>query len=124
MHTYRPVPGTFFFYAPTLAMPEAQKEFCFDQDFIKAAGAGLKAAWQKTMHGYDLRYILTTARNWSGPIKKFKLTVAASAPGLLVSSCAKGIQRTSPTTLVMTREDFHPDEDLTILFVEPAQPPK
>ena len=123
-HTYRPVPGSFFFYAPTLAMPEVEKEFCFDQDFITAAGPRLEAAWQKTMHGYELKYILTTARNWSGPIGRFKLTVEASAPGSLASTCAKGIRRTSPTTLVMTREDFRPDEDLTILFVEPAQPPK
>jgi hypothetical protein len=123
-HTYRPVPGSFFFYAPTLDIPEAQKMFCFDQDFTKAAVAGLKTAWQNTMYGYELRYILTTARNWGGPIGKFKLTVEASAPGSLVSSCAKGLRRTSPTTLAMTREDYRPDEDLTILFVEPAQEPK
>jgi hypothetical protein len=123
-HTYRPIPGSFFFYTPMLAMPELQKEYCFDWEFMKAAGTGLERAWQKTMRGYDVKYILRTARNWNGPIKKFKLTVEASEPDSLASTCAKGVERTTPTTFVVTREDYEPDEDLTILFVEPAREPK
>lgn len=118
-HRYRPVPRQFFFTKDDLASAEKKKTYCIDPPFARSASARMQQSSQATLSGFELKYILTTAGNWLGPIQKFRLTVEKSSPDALVSLCATGIKRASPTSYVLSHENYSPDEDLKILFVEP-----
>ena len=120
-HRYHPVPRHFFFGKEDLASPEMRKTYCFDSDFVRSAQAKLAQSSQDVLKGYELKYVLTTAENWLGPIGKFKLTVDKTTPDALVSLCAQGIKKTSPTTFVLSEDDYNPSEDLSILFLEPLK---
>jgi hypothetical protein len=120
-HRYHPVPRHFFFGKEDLASPEMRKIYCIDSDFVRSAEAKLAQSSQDILKGYELKYVLTTAENWLGPIGKFKLTVDKTTPDALVSFCAQGIKKTSPTTFVLSEDDYNPSEDLSILFVEPLK---
>ena len=71
------------------------------------------------LQGTELKYVLVTAGNWLGPIQKFHLTIEKPSSDALVSLCAKGIKRVGPTTFTLTAQDYVPEGDLNILFVEP-----
>ncbi len=121
-HRYSPAPRQFFFGDSDLASAEMQKNYCIDPSFARAARTRLQEASQSALSGFELKYVLTTAGNWLGPIQKFRLTVAKSSPRALVSLCADGIKRAGPTSYELTRENYGPSEDLKILFVEPIGP--
>jgi hypothetical protein len=123
-HRYRPVPRQFFVTNAELTSAETQKVYCIDPAFVRAAGARLQQSPQNALAGYELKYVLTTAGNWLGPIQKFRLTVQKSSPDALVTWCAKNIKRSSPTTFTLSQENYSPDEDLKILFVEPIHQDK
>jgi len=118
-HRYKPVPRQFFFSKEDLAAPETRKLYCIDQAFTSAAEKVLKQSPQNILSGTELKYVLTTAGNWFGPIKTFHLTVEKPAENALVSLCATGIKRTGPTTFTLSAEDYAPESDLNILFVQP-----
>ncbi|HZP08272.1 DUF4424 family protein [Methyloceanibacter sp.] len=127
-HRYHPVPRHFFFSEEDLDSAEMQKTYCFDRAFADAARAMLKRAekgheedYSPILKGKELRYVLTTAENWLGPIKKFSLRVEKPSADALVSLCAEGIKRTSPTSFELTAEDYSPSEDLNVLFLEPME---
>jgi hypothetical protein len=69
----------------------------------------------------DVRYILKTGRNWKGPIGKFKLTVDKGSPANLVSFCADGVKKTSPTTFTVEKTNWEPDRDLSVLVLQSIQ---
>ena len=118
-HRYKPVPRHFFFTKEDLASPETRSLYCIDQGFVSAAGAALKQSSQNLLQGTELKYVLVTAGNWLGPIQKFHLTIEKPSSDALVSLCAKGIKRVGPTTFTLTAQDYVPEGDLNILFVEP-----
>lgn len=65
-----------------------------------------------------LRYILTTANNWQGPIGEFHLIIKKRAPGDLLSLCFSGqLQKTAADTFEYRAHDYTPPRDLEILFV-------
>lgn len=126
-HRYHPVPRHFFFTTSDLTSAEMRKKYCFDASFIDAARAafrraakGLEADSSPTLNGRELRYVLTTAQNWLGPIGTFRLTVQKPSRQALVSLCASGIRRTSATTFALSAANFSPDRDINLLFVELA----
>lgn len=125
-HSYHPVPRHFFFVDSDLASPEMRKKYCFDRAFTQAARAAFKRVAQgqdaessPILPGRELKYVLTTAGNWLGPIKKFHLTVEKPSAQALVSLCAADIKRTSPTTFELSVDDYTPQDDLNLLFVDP-----
>jgi hypothetical protein len=118
-HRYRPVPRQFFFSNNDLASAEKQKAYCIDPAFARSARSRIQQSPQTALSGYELKYVLTTARNWMGPIQKFRLTVEKSSPDALVSLCATGIRRETPTSYALTLENYSPAEDMKVLFVEP-----
>jgi len=121
-HSYRPVPRYFFFAGEDLA-PDAglRRNFCIDKEFDRKARAMLARpeAEYGALAGRELKYVLTTAGNWLGPIADFRLTVETASPDTLVSLCSPGAKRTSPTTLEFSSADYAPEDDLKILFVQP-----
>jgi hypothetical protein len=125
-HRYHPVPRYFFFSAEDLDSAEMREKYCFDQAFADAARAMLKRAAQghendysAILQGRELKYVLTTAENWLGPIQKFNLKVEKPSPDALVSLCAESIKKTSPTSFELTEENYSPRGDLNVLFLQP-----
>jgi Domain of unknown function (DUF4424) len=79
----------------------------------------LKQSSTAILAGIELKYVLVTGGNWLGPIKKFNLTVEKPSEKALVSLRADGIKRASPTTFTVSADNYAPDSDLNVLFVEP-----
>jgi hypothetical protein len=65
-----------------------------------------------------LGYVLKSGANWKGPIKDFRLVVDKGKPENMVSFCAEGVKKISPTQFEVRKKDFEPDRDLDVLIVE------
>lgn len=69
-------------------------------------------------HSYShVPYILTTANNWAGPIKNFKLRIKKDKPSTLVSLCWDGLKKVSDLEFHGERKTFLPKSDLNVLFI-------
>jgi hypothetical protein len=126
-HRYAPmiggsVAGTLF---PALRKeyPEALKRHCIDSAFLAAFDKKLAArknnpdapmAYSETWIGY----VLSSGRNWRGPIKDFRLVIDKGKPENLLSFCMSGVRKISPTQFEVRRKNFEPKGDLEILIVE------
>ncbi len=64
----------------------------------------------------EIEYILTTARNWRGPIGRFHLTLDKGQPENVLSLCWNGLKKTGPTTFESTIANFVPDHDIRLLI--------
>jgi hypothetical protein len=95
-------------------------KYCMDPGFVTAATrAQQAAASRKNAYVTERRidYILKTGANWAGPIADFTLTVDKGKPDNLVSFCATGVQKISPTQFQVHYTDFTPTADLAILIL-------
>lgn len=121
-------PGGIFGWAhpPEDYMQPVADQYCIDDSTSRGL---VKALAQEPVDGevysvgmsWNIAYILRTANSWAGPIGRFRLTIDKGAPGNIVSLCAKGIRKTGPTTFVMEKTDYVPDQDLHILIATPLQ---
>ena len=105
-----------------------KKKYCTDDGFVDTVrktlpdpnepyGAPYTESW--------ISYIWSTGGNWSGPIKKFHLTIDKGLPNNLVSFCWDGkVTKTSPTTFEMNAEDWYPPygQELEILILNKQNP--
>jgi hypothetical protein len=109
-HTYRPVLG-----ATVPMMDQAMIDaFCVDKDTQRS----LRRAEGRNNGQQYLEYILKTAGTWRGPIGRFRMTVDKSDPHDIVSFCATGVKKTSPTTFVVEKRNYSPRDDIRILFAD------
>lgn len=126
---HRYVPGTGGTVDASLGFPEFRaapegkamiRDYCVEPAFL----AGLDRLRRRSAATPEQRigYILTTGGNWRSPIGDFRLVVDKGAPANLVSFCAEGVRKISPTRFEMRRKNWRPDRDLKILIVQ-AQPP-
>ena len=120
VHRYRPVVGGSYIVA-TDNGAEHIKPYCGSadsvaliQDFKKQHAIKNEIA----LYEKRIRYILTTANNWSGPIRDFHLTVTANSPDNIVLSCLAGLKRLSPTSYAFSQANFHPDRELDLLILQ------
>jgi hypothetical protein len=72
-------------------------------------------AWKNLVFYSKLGYILETGQNWKGPIKNFRLKVAAEQPFFL-DTCFKGLKRISETAYLFEAEDYVPSENINLTF--------
>lgn len=70
----------------------------------------------------EIEYILTTARNWRGPIGRFHLTLDKGDPENILSLCWNGLKTTGPTSFEATATDFVPDRDIRMLVFVRSKP--
>jgi hypothetical protein len=105
-----------------------KKKYCTEDSFVESVrktlpnpnepyGAPYTESW--------ISYIWSTGGNWSGPIKKFHLTIDKGLPSNLVSFCWDGkVTKTSPTTFEMEAEDWYPPygKELEILILNKQNP--
>ncbi len=97
-----------------------ERKYCFDAAFLGAVDKRQKPDGNNSLMENRIEYILTTAINWAGAVKKFHLTIDKGAPDNLVSFCGEGVSKTGPTRFEMTKENFYPDKDLAIMILTPA----
>jgi hypothetical protein len=113
-HTYKPALWQSFAPKPT---PEATARYCIDAGSRKAIDDIARPDRVKVYFANGLNYILKTARNWSGPIGDFHLTIDKGDARNVLSLCEGGIKKTSPTRFELRKKDFVPDRDLALLVV-------
>ena len=118
-HSYTPVPEAFVFGRDALDEPALVEEACMDPGFRRAVLARFGPDEYAATTGWLLRYVLTTANSWRGPIGRFHLIVDKGSPGALVSLCRDGIRKTGPTTFEWWAQAWVPRRDLALLFLAP-----
>jgi hypothetical protein len=97
-----------------------QRRYCTDRAFL--AGLDRIAAREgQGIVGTEARlgYILTTGGNWRSPIGRFRLVVDKVNPAALISFCAEGVRRISPTRFEVRHRNWRPTRDLHILIATP-----
>lgn len=120
-HRYKPVVGDSSFGAYLLADTDEARRWRAEHCVDAAAAARLAERLKRASadHPYramrSIRYVLTTARNWHGPIGRFRMTLdAGSADGIMVT-CAAGLAG-GPRAFEAT--GFVPDRELAVAIVE------
>src|SRR5579863_989414 len=127
-HRYRPSLGETV--GTQLGSPDIEKEdlqryettYCTDEDFLSSAR---RAMGKPDKYGVStspfferrIAYVLTTGANWAKPIGDFHLVVDKGAPDSLVSFCADGVKKISPTRFEVRHADFTPTRDLHVLIL-------
>lgn len=65
----------------------------------------------------DVEYILSTGRNWKGPIGKLTLRIEKEMPDTIVSLCFPGKpKKISPTVYEFYHKDFVPPDKVVVYF--------
>lgn len=92
--------------------------YCLDAGTRRALAAAQtrNPAERAEFGAAEIEYILTTARNWRGPIGRFRLTLDKGAADNIISLCWDGLNKTGPTTFESTKTDFVPDRDIKLLY--------
>jgi hypothetical protein len=115
-HDYTPVTGGSVYYVSD----EMIADFCIDAGTRKAMDKVAATAMADNSGLYvllaDLEYVLRTANTWKGSIGRFRMTLDKEDPKAIVSLCADGLKKTSPTTFVLEKANYNPSEDIRVLF--------
>jgi hypothetical protein len=127
-HSYENRPGGGLFpwqNPPEDYMQDTVNRYCIDaatsKALVKRLTYEMDGETQVMGSSYEMAYVLRTANSWAGPIGHFRLTIDKAAEKNIVSLCADGIKKTGPTTFVMEKTDFTPQDDLRILVVQPIE---
>lgn len=98
---------------------DEQRKFCIDKEWLASFDKRMQKTENRDTYGEIwLGYVLTTGANWKGPIGDFRLVVDKGTPDALVSFCADGVKKISPTQFEIRQKNFTPMKDLEILLVE------
>ncbi len=93
---------------------DEQRKYCIDKEWLASFDKKNSELYGEIWLGY----VLTTGANWKGPIGDFRLVVDKGKPDSLVSFCAEGVKKISPTQFEVRHTNFVPKKDLDILIVE------
>jgi hypothetical protein len=128
-HAYKPSVGGST--GTTLGSPDWRKQegmddflarYCVDDDLLATIERKRRAARADyaPLAEDRIAYVLKTGANWAKPIRAFRLVVDKGSPENLVSLCAPGVRKISPTQFEWRRENFTPTRDLDILILKKA----
>jgi Domain of unknown function (DUF4424) len=97
-----------------------RRKYCIDQDLIASVDRARRV--EKVRGGAPfseerISYLLSTAANWSRPIKDFLVIVDKGDWNNLVSFCAEGTRKISLTQFEVHKTNFLPDSDLHVLIL-------
>ena len=90
-------------------------KYCIENDWLHSLKQRLGTANSSQIF---IGYVLKTGANWKGPIKDFHLVVDKGRPDSLVSFCAEGVRKISPTRFEVRHKDFTPSKDLNVLILD------
>jgi hypothetical protein len=97
-------------------------KYCIENDWLASFDKKLKELQKTTEESPHsvvwIGYVLKTGANWRGPIGDFHLVVDKTKPDSLVSFCAAGVKKLSPTRFEVRYSNFTPKDDLDILIVD------
>lgn len=106
---------------------EYAASYCIDQAFLtgfrkKMAAKRKQGKRNGTEMGMFyvenwLDYVLKSGANWRGPIKDFRMVIDKGDPDNLISLCAEGVKKISPTQFEIRKTNFEPKDDVSILIV-------
>jgi hypothetical protein len=125
-HTYRPfvgsalmegvrqVDGRAVFGRLVGEHPADRDRYCLDAGTRRALVAAERSGTRFSQVA-ELEYILTTARNWAGPIGHFHLTIDKGSPRNVATLCWDGLHRTGATTFEASADNFVPVHDIALL---------
>lgn len=124
-HSYRPVVGGAYIVASSSDASNV-RAYCGGPDALAQIAALKKRHPAKTRDDIVLwekrvQYILTTAKNWNGPIGNFKLTVATESPEDILLTCMPGLKRAGPARYKFEQRDFRPEKELNLLILTATQ---
>jgi len=98
----------------------AKARYCPDAAFFAAIDKRIGAPDRDPgLPDWRIDYVLTTGANWAMPIGDFRLVVDKGRPGNLVSFCATGVRKISPTQFEVRHRNWRPTQDLHVIIVEP-----
>jgi hypothetical protein len=101
---------------------DAARKFCIEDGFLPGLDRRLATNRQRNRDAsYGeawIGYRLTPGANWAGPIRSFRLVVDKGQPQSLVSFCARGVTKISPTQFEVRYQNYEPREDLNVLIVD------
>jgi hypothetical protein len=133
-HEYRPMAGgsvgggldpQFRTQADSSAdFADKRRKYCIDDDWLASFDKKLKERKRINELRYSevwIAYVLKTGANWKGPIGDFHLVVDKTKPDSLVSFCATGVKKISPTQFEVRYSNFTPKDDLDILIIDWAR---
>jgi Domain of unknown function (DUF4424) len=121
-HRYRPVVGQGFFGAYVFEQDDPENYvggYCMDQSIESGVRKRIKESGGEYLIEHRMSYIVTTARNWQGPIGMFHLVIDKVEPDWLVSLCMDGLKKIAPTQFEFTAKDYVPEKDIKLLFLSP-----
>ncbi len=131
-HTYKPIAGGSFFsasgyFSDPKMLDKYYRDYCIDATTRSGLASRLKALQRRDgdnamMVQWIVDYVLTTGKNWKGPIGAFRLTLDKGKPDNIISFCMDGVRKTGATTFVVERRNFEPEKDLSVMIFE--VPPK
>lgn len=103
---------------------DAIAKYCVDSGMLAAVARAQTAAKQDFPPFTEERiaYVLKTGANWAAPIGDFRLVIDKGAAHNLLSLCAEGVKKISPTQFEIRRTNYSPAHDLDILILMPYQP--
>jgi hypothetical protein len=95
--------------------------YCADAAFLAGVDKFARAAGsdEAALPEIRVQYVLTTGANWRAPIGNFRLVVDKVAQDNLISFCADGVRKISPTRFEVRRSNWRPNRDLDILIIKP-----
>jgi hypothetical protein len=110
-HEYQPVTGNWSASRDLFDSPELAKQYCAKPEIAHAP----------TLNGpaFQTQYILSTAKTWSGPIRRFHLTLDKLKPGNVLSLCWDGaLKKSGATTFTFDARDYVPTRDIDMVVLE------
>jgi Domain of unknown function (DUF4424) len=103
-----------------------REKFCIEDSWLKSfdKAAARHVSKEQGIAPYGetwLGYVLTSGANWKGPIKDFRMIIDKGKPDALVSFCAEGVKKISPTQFEVRKTDYEPKADVIVLIVDWAE---
>jgi hypothetical protein len=122
-HEYKPLAGGAVGPSPRHASTSDfsyhRAKYCIEDEWISSFKRLLqKQPRESNASEIFVAYVLKTGANWKGPIKDFRLVVDKGKPDSLVSFCAQGVKKISPTQFEARYSNFTPTKNLDILIVD------
>lgn len=113
-HGYRPVLGSDAWSAELSG--DLTDRYCLPRDLVERLNAKLAAGDPPVV--YWMTYEPGTKAHMRGRSTAFNLTIEKPSDKGEVSTCFKGLKKTSPTTLEWSAKDHLQTDDIHVLFVE------
>jgi hypothetical protein len=120
-HEYQPVVGSWFMSSNYHNANNEEASFCIDDGTKKAIYKKyqtLKKQGRNEALAHSVQYVLTTANNWQGAIKNFKLILDKEKTDSIISVCIPDIEKINATQFSVEYKDFIPENDLNVLIIE------